>query len=369
MLTEQQKEIIAKFLPIYKKYLESAEYQQDKEAHQLRQKLYSEVLSSQKIDQMTELEFGQVISSLWAAQMYGKKSILVDNLLRDNDLPKLKFTLKNLLWGDDTIVRRFNKFRKETKGIGTAMISELLAFIHPQSYGVWTDKTRKGLTILGFAKEYPFIKKPQLKGDEYDKFNQLVLQIRDELVAQGIKIIDLLDVNLFIYEVWKNGALVPPITPGETPKIPTPTTISDFDHDEVVEKLVAMGAWLGFDVEKEKLISQGARVDVIWQARIANLGVVTYVFEVQRRGSIDSLILNLQKALNNPSVQRLVVVALDSDLKRIRNEVDALPEGFRKAMSYMEVSEALRASELLSEFSEIINELNLVQSEFGGLVK
>ena len=125
-----------------------------------------------------------------------------------------------------------------------------------------------------------------------------------------------------------------------------------------------MGIWLGFDAEKEKHIAPGAKVDVVWQAKIANLGVVTYVLEVQRKGSIDSLILNLQKAQNNPSVQRLVVVATSKDIEKIQNEIRVLPESFRKAVSYMEVFEALHASELLNEFSEIIDKLQLVQSEF-----
>jgi len=54
--------------------------------------------------------------------------------------------------------------------------------------------------------------------------------------------------------------------------------------------------------KKERKVARGAQVDAVWQARIANLGVVTYVFEVQRHGSIDSLILNLQRAQNNPTV-------------------------------------------------------------------
>jgi hypothetical protein len=46
----------------------------------------------------------------------------------------------------------------------------------------------------------------------------------------------------------------------------------DFDHDEIVDKLVTLGNGLGFEVEQEKLIAKGARVDVIWRAKIASLG-------------------------------------------------------------------------------------------------
>ncbi|MEM3479192.1 MAG: hypothetical protein QW702_02275 [Candidatus Bathyarchaeia archaeon] len=34
--------------------------------------------------------------------------------------------------------------------------------------------------------------------------------------------------------------------------------------DEIVEKLVALGAGLGFEAESEVSIASGARVDVVW---------------------------------------------------------------------------------------------------------
>jgi len=128
---------------------------------------------------------------------------------------------------------------------------------------------------------------------------------------------------------------------------------------------MAIGQWLGFETEREKTVAKGARVDVVWKARIANLGVVTYVFEVQRRGSLDSLILNLQKAQNNPTVQRLIVVANREDIGRVQQEIATLPESFRRAVGFMEAAEAARAAELLSELSAIVSKLELVRSEFG----
>lgn len=363
-LTDQQRQNINSYLPAYQDYLKSPEGREDLQARAERIQLYERLLSPSGLVEMTDLEFGQVISSLWASQMWGNKSYLVDNLLDDNDLETLHMQLNNLLWGSGPIAPRYNAFRKATKGFGTAMISELLAFTHPDAFGVWTDRVRKGLFLLGFEESLSFIKKSQLTGAEYQRFNQTLADIRTEIRSQGIPDTDILALNYFLFEVWRTGSLTPEASAEATKKVTQAITPEDFDHTDVIDKLVAMGVWLGFEAEKEKHIAPGARVDCVWQARIANLGVVTYVFEVQRRGSIDSLILNLQKAQNNPSVQRLVVVAATKDLERIRKEVAVLPESFRKAVGYMEVSEAQRASDLMSEFSEIINKLQLVQSEF-----
>lgn len=86
---------------------------------------------------------------------------------------------------------------------------------------------------------------------------------------------------------------------------------------------------------------------------------------VQRKGSIASLILNLQRAQNNPSVQRLIVVASTADIDRIQQEISDLPESFRRAVGFIEVVEIIRSAKLIEELSGIIDKLQLVRSEFG----
>ena len=43
-------------------------------------------------------------------------------------------------------------------------------------------------------------------------------------------------------------------------------------HDEIKEKLVAIGELLGFDSRSEVKIATGAVVDAIWEAKIGNMG-------------------------------------------------------------------------------------------------
>ncbi len=83
-----------------------------------------------------------------------------------------------------------------------------------------------------------------------------------------------------------------------TPEAKKSVTANDSKslHDESKEKLVAIGELLGFDSRSEVKITTGAVVDAVWEAKIGNMGKAIYVFEVQSKGSIDSLILNLKKA-------------------------------------------------------------------------
>lgn len=361
-LTEEQRDKISGFCSQFQKYLDSDDREADLEERRERSKLYEKLLSPSAVENITELEFGQVISSLWASQLWGNKSYLVDKLIDDNGLKNLSEQIHELLWGKGSVSKRYDAFRREIKGIGTAMVTELLAFVYPEECGLWNDKARKALGLLGFKDALPFIRKSQISGSEYGRYNELLRMIGEELEQNGIQTIDMLGIDYFLFEVWKAGKAK--IIPTDVSPLPLQDT-QDFDHDEVIDQLLAIGQWLGFETEREKKVASGARVDVVWQARIANLGVVTYVFEVQRRGSVDSLILNLQRARNNPSVQRLIVVANSDDIAKVKVEITTLPESFRKAVGFMKVQETIRAAELLDELSGIINSLELVRSEFG----
>jgi len=362
-LTKDQKELIAGFVPTFKKYLKSPISSEDLQSRHERSEMYSRLLSCDGIEQMTELEFGQVISSLWASLMWGNKGYLVERLIQNNTLPLIKQQLTMLLWEKGSVAERYNAFRGELKGFGTAMITELMALVHPNGCGLWNVKARTALVALGFDSNTVPLKKSQISGEDYQRFNEVLRLIQSELVGKVEETLDLLGVDYFLYEIWRVNREQG--DEEEIIEIPASNDLADFDHDEVIEQLVAIGEWMGFQAKKEQPIARGAKVDALWQAQIANLGKVTYVFEVQRRGSLDSLILNLQRAQNNPSVQRLIIVATAKDLSRVRREIESLPESFRRMVSYMEVWEAKRAAELVSELSEIISKLELVKSEYG----
>lgn len=365
MLTPEQQHKVVSFIPVYKRYLETQEYQENLRARKKREELFSTVLSKEAISQMTELEFGQIMSSLWSSQMWGNKGYFVEKLIQDNTLPFLKDQLKKLLWGEGPLAERYNEFRKSSKGFGSAMLAEIISFVHPDQCGIWNDRARKAINHMGIQDTLPFLNKSQINGTELDKFNTLLVDIKTVLNAKGVKLVDLLDLNYWFYEIWKNH--IPDegiLKPEEGITVPP---LADFNHGDVIDQLLSIGQALGFQVEKEKTVAKGAKVDVVWKAQIANLGVVLYVFEVQKSGSIDSLILNLQRAQINQSVQRLIVVAKPKDIEKIKGEISTLPENFRRAVSYWEVDQAIRAASLVIELFEMINKLELVKSEFAAL--
>lgn len=135
----------------------------------------------------------------------------------------------------------------------------------------------------------------------------------------------------------------------------------DFSHDAIIEQLLELGDGLGFDVTKEFGVAHGARVDVLWQSRIANLGTISYAFEVHRHGSKDSAILNLQKVIHqDPSVQKVVLVSSENELDAFRREIAFLPEEFRNAVGYFEVNSLQLALNHLRSLKSILKSLGLL---------
>lgn len=210
------------------------------------------------------------------------------------------------------------------------------------------------MRILGFEDTLP-LNKYRITGEEYRQFNEVLQLLVSMLQKAGFAEADLLFVDYFLYEIWSS----------EKSKEKSNLDLgAEFDHDEIQHQIEQIGFWLGFETEVEKLVSPGAVVDVIWRAKIVNLEVVTYVFEVHKSGSIDSLILNLQKARNNPTVQKVVAISDRLHLDKIQSEIRGLPEDFRNVLTFWDVIDVQKAHQNLSEVSEIIAQLELVKGEF-----
>jgi len=326
------------------------QFKKDMEERKERITFFQKELKN-RLDEFSEADFETIISLLWASRMWGNKTYLAQKIVNENGLEKLREQLKNLANTNEP-ESAYSRFLQEIKGLGPASVTEILTYLYPSRCGIWNRQAREGLKILKITDEIN-LNKYVLSAEEYKKFNELLENIAAELHLNGIDDVDFLMVDYFLYEVAQT-----PHSIGETGK---PAKSAMFDHDEVKELLAQIGTSLGFDTDTEVKVAHGAVVDVVWRARIANLGLVTYVFEVHRSGSIDSLILNLQKAFNAPSVQKVIAVSDEAQLDRIKRECDGLPEEFRRALRFWEISEVLETGEHLQKVMESIDTLDLIE--------
>lgn len=175
---------------------------------------------------------------------------------------------------------------------------------------------------------------------------------------------DLLAVDYLMWdEILPLAEKKSPVSPA-TPEVKKPVTVKDSKslHDEIKEKLVAIGELLGFDSRSEVKITTGAVVDAVWEAKIGNMGKAIYVFEVQSKGSIDSLILNLKKAQSNAAVQAVVAVADEEQLAKIIQESAGVID--EKSLRTWDSEDVLAVYDSLVRAHESINKLALVPENF-----
>jgi hypothetical protein len=285
----------------------------------------------------------------------------VDKLIADNGFTALKKQLADLLYGINPIEKRWDIFLKSVKGMGPATISELLTYANPQEYVIFNKTT---ILCFGYL-DIPDMPKYnyQYTGKKYVEVCTIAKEIAQELKKSGAENYDLLAVDYFLWdEILPLAEKKSAETPVSESKKPTNVSDSKSLHDEIKEKLVAIGELLGFDSRSEVKITAGAVVDAVWEAKIGNMGKAIYVFEVQSKGSIDSLILNLKKAQSNAAVQAVVAVADEEQLaKIIRESAGVIDEKFLRTWDSEDV---LAVYDSLVRAHESINKLALVPESF-----
>jgi len=352
-LTLEQRKSIESYLHKFRK---SVDFQEEMRLRYKRRKSVLKILDKDELKNMNERVFGEFISNLWASRFWGNKDYLVQKIIDDNGIDKIRIQFHSLLYGKDLFKERFDRFIKEIKGLGPSSLTEILCLFNSEKFSIWTDRTRKALSILKFN-NLP-LNKYYISGKEYENINKSLMLIAKKFQDLDMSDADLIAVDYFLYEIWCS----------EKEKIRIKEKVMEkpfeFDHDEVRDFVKEIGVQLGFETDIEKPIATGSRVDIVWRAKIANLGVVTYVFEVHKKGSIDSLILNLQKALNNPTVQKIIAISNEEQIEKISQEVKSLPENFRKSLTFWEVFDVIKTHEKLSEVMQSINKLELVKSQF-----
>lgn len=339
----------------------NAAYYEENWAERKERKDYYQSFTKDKLIAMTEDDFLEYISKLWSMLIWGNKKYVVDQLISDNGFSNIKKQLVDLLYGTASIDKRWDVFLKSIKGLGPATISELLTYADPEEYVIFNKTTilcYGYLDILDMPK-YNY----QYTGKKYVEVCNIAKEIASELKRSGAEDYDLLAVDYFM---WDEILPLAEKKTSEPSKIEEkkPVTLKESKslHEEIKDKLVTIGKLLGFDSRPEVKITTGAVVDAVWEAKIGNMGKAIYVFEVQSKGSIDSLILNLKKAQSNAAVQAVVAVADEAQLAKIIRESEGVID--EKSLRTWDSEDVLAVYDSLVRAHESINKLALVPESF-----
>lgn len=336
-------------------------YYNDNWAERNERKAYYQSFTKDKLLAMTKEDFLEYVSKLWSMVMWGNKTYVVNCIIDDNGFDNVKKHIAELLYGNSSVEKRWDDFTKAIKGVGPATISELLCYINPDEHIIFNKTTILCLSYLDIPDmpKYNY----QYTGKKYAEICAIAKGISEALKSAGAEDYDLLAVDYFLWdEILPLAEKKEPA--GQPSAQVTNKTVSESKsiHDEIKEKLVAIGELLGFESRSEVKITTGAVVDAVWEAKIGNMGKAIYVFEVQSKGSIDSLILNLKKAQSNAAVQAVVAVADEEQLAKIIKESNGVID--EKSLRTWNSDDVLAVYDSLARAHESINKLALVPDSF-----
>lgn len=344
-------ELLDKIVPQFRKTIdaEGQEWQKDREE---RAKFLAEYFSKGQIAKLDEGTLRELIHMLWAFSGWTNKDYLLQEMLKST-LDTIKQAFLYLLHSDDSIDKRFDYVEQNVKRMGPAGISEILLYHDHTKYPIWNRRSKTALLALGIDNH--LLKRPHISGSQYREFCELVRDVHSQVVSKYPEVKDLFDLDFLLYYISKQEGLTPPSKADEAI---TPT--EDFDHDEVINQILKLGDGLGFEFDKEVPVLTRCRIDAIWRARIANLGVISYAFEVHRRGDRKGAILNLQRVCRDPSIQKVVIVSTEKELTQFKEVISTLGEDFRKAVAYFKVDDLQLAVDHLESLKGILNTIGLL---------
>lgn len=316
----------------------------------LEREQYYKSYTSERILLMTEEEFYEYISKLWAMIIWGNKHYIIDKYISDNGFENLKTAITFLLYGSDPIEVRWDTFKEKIKGFGPAMMSELLCYINPDEYMIWNTTAATAYKYLGIndVPRHNY----QVTGKKYIELTKYSKKIQKIILEKYNRNENLLFVDYFF---WNSLREVEPIS--EEEKKQTETVVNNKSyHNEIVDYIKNIGSLLGYNTNiKGNIKNSGKIADAIWEFNVGNLGKIKYVFEVQDNGSIDSLIVSLMNASQDISVQAVVAVSDEHQINKIKQRCNNIEGSFNGKLKLWDINEIERAYKELSSSMEIIN--------------
>jgi hypothetical protein len=307
---------------------------------------YATHLTKSKLPNLQESDLGILITRLWAVEaLWHNKEYKARQVITRNGAETLKSALFQLLYDDIAIEKRWDRFRSRIKGLGPAMLSELLTFFDPYKYALFNRKPAFVLPLLGV----PIA--PVDDGASYAQALQQIGIVRTMLKEHGMRDADFLVTDFFVAYLYdhrraeKDAAPVrhnPPEPPPQT-KISSDSKLS---HEAVEAYLLRLGTLLGFDtytpdsghvfdgrklgelatLQELPICSTKAvmeaieNVDVVW----VRDEVPELFFEVEHSTGVTSGLLRMFPAAEKLA-KTCFVIAPEGELKKFQRDLERPP--------------------------------------------
>jgi hypothetical protein len=310
-----------------------------------------EILSEDRLSDFEEGDIRELVRSLWAFGNWTDKDYIVGKILQEGIEPVCA-QLQTAIHETDDRAAAFDALI-EVPRFGPAVSSEILMFLRPQECGIVNRRARDALSVLSYKDEIP---NRIDSGEDYEDYMATLSSVLSRVQeyqpeAAPVTITDYVDLDYFLYHLSEIEDQT-----GETEELEEPS------HDEIQTMLERIGQGLGFDVQTEYQLAAGARIDVRWKSRVANLGTISYFFEVHHSGSRDSAILNLKKAENNADgVQRLAIVSDPEQLEDFQDNIEAFSADFGDSVVLISNEDVVELDGTVDELQTQLKDVGLME--------
>lgn len=201
-LTPKQESILCEWGRKYQAHSKTADGIGDKRMRMQRRDCLNELLSENSLESMGEGDLIEMCCKMWAfKRFWGSKQILRNMILKPNGIRNIRNGLRELLYGEGEINKRFDKFQS-TKGFAASSISEILNFVFPSEYFLW-NSTIKGVLTKIDASILPdgIVEHGVRTGMEYVEYVQAMVPVRKALEAHGVH--DFVDLGAVFWYMQK----------------------------------------------------------------------------------------------------------------------------------------------------------------------
>jgi hypothetical protein len=313
---------------------------------------YGMHLSKEAIGKLSPVEFATLIKDLWATNIWKNKDYKVEQLIKDNGLEKLRLNLDVLLYGNDPLDKRWDKFRTSIKGLGPSSISEILTFSDPHQYALVNLKPYEVLPRLGMSIS------PVGDGKSYTKAVEEIGKVKLQLSQNDVNDADFILTDFFIAYLFsqvfhlERKRKEPPVEePSPPAKLSLPATVSIAgeirvaSHEGAQAVLLMLGKLLDFDTytadpSKEyngqklgdlatlrelpdfagkKAMDSARRIDVVW----VNSEWPECFFEIEQSTGVTPGLGRMFQVIKVDA--KFFVIAPEDERKRFQREVDKAP--------------------------------------------
>lgn len=381
-LTKDQKKILRSYIEPYKKWLATTKGQENVKEHRKHSNFFKQVLAKENIDNIDEAQFSEIYKNLWASNIWSNKNWYIKNKLlkRNNGLMKIKEELKKLLYGEGDIATRIDNFWDQIDGIGPSSLSEILHLVFPDKYCLWNCKPKTVLPLFNIDQlNERFYKSNLRSGSDYERCNEVVNLIKNELKELEFNDPDFIDVDCFLYYTFIN---IPRTIKNNTrtakKDIKSPQIEKIDSHEAAEFYLLKLGELLGYlsytadsakflnnkklgdianlkdmpDFASQKDKNSAREIDVIWFDEMEN---PKYCFEVENTTDITKGV-NRMLQLQAFTVTFIIVAPEEkrskfiSEMKKAPNRV--LLKGRCKFISYQELEKLFKSAQKFRELKD-----------------